>query len=80
MKIRITGTLAELSEAGARLAEVFELREVSEPYQNRGGSQLYRLYVEAALPTDGSPAGGVPARRADSERLDRPPRRLPRGC
>lgn len=50
MKIRIMGTLDELSEAAARLGEVFELLEVSDPYQNRGTSKLYRLYVEAAIP------------------------------
>lgn len=50
MKIRIMGTRAELEEAAARLGEVFELLEVSEPYQNRGGSKLYRLYVEAVVP------------------------------
>ncbi|TDX84974.1 hypothetical protein [Amycolatopsis arida] len=51
MKLRLTGTLAELSEAAALLGEVFELLEVSEPYPNRGTSKLYRLYVDADLPT-----------------------------
>lgn len=49
MKIRITGTHAELHQAAARLGEVFEVLEVSQPYPNRGASQLYRLYAEARL-------------------------------
>jgi hypothetical protein len=49
-ELRITGTRAELSKAGALLGDVFEVLEVSEPYKNRGESQLYRLYVEATIP------------------------------
>jgi hypothetical protein len=52
MKFRITGTLAELRRARALLGETFDVREASEPYPNRGDSTLYRLYVDAELPTD----------------------------
>ncbi|MEU6562663.1 hypothetical protein [Nocardia nova] len=46
MKIRLTGTLPELREAGALLGQVFDVLELSEPCPNRGASTLYRLYVE----------------------------------
>jgi len=55
MKIRLTGTLAELSQATALLSEVFELLEISEPYPNRGASTLYRLYAEADIPKPDGP-------------------------
>ncbi|MGF0320641.1 hypothetical protein [Nocardia fluminea] len=54
MNIRLTGTPDELREACARLGEVFELRELSEPYRNRGASKLYRVYVDVDLPTAGT--------------------------
>ncbi|WP_331758541.1 hypothetical protein OG225_40750 (plasmid) [Nocardia sp. NBC_01377] len=51
MKFRITGTLDELHRARALLGETLHVREASEPYPNRGDSTLYRLYVDADLPT-----------------------------
>lgn len=51
MKIRITGTLAELYEVRALLGDVLDVLEASEPHQNRGDSQLHRLYVEYVFPT-----------------------------
>lgn len=49
MNIRLTGTPDELQEACARLNDIFEVREVSDPYPNRGASKLYRLYVDVDL-------------------------------
>ncbi|WP_063128686.1 hypothetical protein [Nocardia fusca] len=51
MKIRLTGTPTELRAATALLGEVFELREVSAPYPNRGTSTLHRLYIDVGIPT-----------------------------
>ncbi|GGK68839.1 hypothetical protein [Nocardia camponoti] len=59
MKFRITGTLDELRRARALLGETFDVREASQPYLNRGDSTLYRLYIDAELPTDATdPAAG----------------------
>ncbi|MBC7301030.1 MAG: hypothetical protein H5T78_08750 [Nocardia sp.] len=52
MKIRMSGTLAELRAARALLGETFDVREASEPYPNRGDSQLYRLYLDAEIRTE----------------------------
>ncbi|WP_236567331.1 hypothetical protein [Nocardia sp. CY41] len=53
----MTGTLAELSEARTLLGDVFELIEASEPYPNRGGSKLHRVYVEAEIRSHTTSAG-----------------------
>ena len=49
MKIRIMGTEDECREVAERLAGIVEVLEVGGPYQNRGGSQLVRVYVEAHI-------------------------------
>lgn len=47
MKIRITGTQKETAAAAELLRVVFDVREISEFYPNRGASKLGRVYVEA---------------------------------
>jgi hypothetical protein len=46
VKIRLEGTPKECAQAAPRLAEVFEVVSVSDPYPNRGHSLLVRVYVE----------------------------------
>ena len=45
VKIRLMGTLEDLERFVADLSTHYHLLEVSEPYKNRGNSELYRLYV-----------------------------------
>lgn len=45
MKIRITGNREELAEAVERLKEVFEIKNISKPYDNRNSTDC-RIYVE----------------------------------
>jgi hypothetical protein len=49
VKIRLQGTRQECQQAAARLAEVFDVVSVSDPYPNRSRSLLVRLYVEVHL-------------------------------
>ena len=49
MKIRLEGTPQECEQAAPRLAEVFDVASVSDPYPNRGRSVLVRVYVEVRL-------------------------------
>jgi hypothetical protein len=48
VKIRLEGTPQECQQA-PRLAELFEVVSVSDPYPNRGASRLVRVYVEVRL-------------------------------
>lgn len=48
-KIRLEGTRQECEQAAPRLAEVFDVVSVSDPYPNRGRSLLVRVYVEVRL-------------------------------
>jgi hypothetical protein len=50
MKIRIHGTEEECKAAVELLGRVFDLRSVSEPFQDRGRSVLVRVYIEAEPP------------------------------
>jgi Single-strand binding protein family len=49
VKIRLEGTRQECEQAAPRLAEVFDVVSVSDPYPNRGRSLLVRVYVEVRL-------------------------------
>jgi hypothetical protein len=51
VKIRLEGTPQECEQAAPRLAEVFDVVSVSDPYPNRGRSLLVRVYVEVRLGT-----------------------------
>ncbi|UUV34358.1 hypothetical protein NQK81_13185 [Amycolatopsis roodepoortensis] len=65
MRIRVEGTTAETERAAELLAEVFEVREVSSFYPNRGRSTLGRVYVDVEFGTSGRPV------RATATRVDR---------
>jgi len=43
------GTAEECQRAAPRLAEVFDVVSISDPYPNRGRSRLVRVYVEVRL-------------------------------
>lgn len=45
MNIRLMGTLDEVTAASALLEKSAEVLEISDPYPNRGRSQLYRVYI-----------------------------------
>ena len=47
MRIRLHGTEEECRETAELLAEVMDVRSVSEPYPDRGRSVLVRVYIEA---------------------------------
>jgi hypothetical protein len=49
VKIRLEGTREECQQATPRLAELFEVVSISQPYPNRGRSLLMRVYVEIRL-------------------------------
>lgn len=49
MKIRLMGLPDQVDTAIARIATVLDVVEVSEPYKNRGDSQLVRRYMEVQL-------------------------------
>lgn len=51
MKIRLEGTGPELAEAVPELRKLFRISSVSRPYKNRD-NELYRVYVDAELPSD----------------------------
>jgi hypothetical protein len=65
VKIRLEGTPTECDQAAPRLAEVFDVVSVSDPYPNRGRSQLVRVYVEVRL---------GPQRNVDHDRATAPTR------
>ena len=73
MKIRMEGTAEECQQAAPRLAEVFEVVSVSDPYPNRGRSRLIRVYVEARLDPERTPPGTTesPRQRGTLYRADR---------
>jgi hypothetical protein len=54
VKIRLHGTEEECAEGAKRLAQVFSVVPVSEPYADRGRSSLFRVYCEVRL--DGEPS------------------------
>lgn len=49
MKIRLTGSAPECDRLLARLAQVVEVREVSDFYPNRAPSALGRVYLDVEL-------------------------------
>ncbi len=53
MKFRIEGTTQETGAAAELLREVFNVREVSSFYPNRGRSTLGRVYVDVEFPQPG---------------------------
>jgi hypothetical protein len=65
VKIRLEGTPKECEQAAPRLAEVFDVVSVSDPYPNRGRSLLVRVYVEVRL---------GPARDVHQDDATAPPR------
>jgi hypothetical protein len=50
VKIRLRGTADACRQAAERLAAVFQVLSVSDPYPDRGHSVLVRVYIEAELP------------------------------
>lgn len=50
MKIRLHGTRGECEFAADRLRNAFRVVSISEPYRDRGESQLVRVYVEVRIP------------------------------
>ncbi len=52
VKIRLEGTPEECQQAAPRLAEVFEVVSISDPYPNRGRSRLVRVYLEIRLASE----------------------------
>jgi hypothetical protein len=55
MKLRLEGTAAECEQVACQLAGVVKVVSVSEPYPNRGRSQLVRVYIEVRLDAKGTP-------------------------
>lgn len=53
MKIRIEGTMQETVAAAELLREVFDVREISHFYPNRGRSTLGRVYVDVGIAQSG---------------------------
>jgi hypothetical protein len=62
--IRIEGTLRECQQATTRLAEVFDVVSISDPYPNRGRSSLVRVYLEIRLGDQRRADHGAAVRRA----------------
>lgn len=60
MRIRLTGTAEETQAAVTVLADLFEVREVSEFYPNKGTTRLGRIYLDTE-PLDIEPSGRAPA-------------------
>lgn len=46
MKICLHGTLDEVERAAEKIRSVFRVVSVSDPYKDRGESDLYRIYIE----------------------------------
>lgn len=57
MKIRLHGTRGECEFAADRIRDAFRVVSISEPYRDRGESQLVRVYVEVRIP--GEEASGA---------------------
>ncbi|MGH4018117.1 MAG: hypothetical protein ACRDT0_02510 [Pseudonocardiaceae bacterium] len=74
MRVRLSGARAELAAAVDSLAAVFELREVSDFYPNRGAGALGRVYLDVE-PDQAPDAGPV---RAGAGRADPSGRAGPR--
>jgi hypothetical protein len=55
VRIRLHGTPAECRRGAARLREAFRVVSVSDPYPDRGTSDLVRVYAEVRL--EAAPAG-----------------------
>ena len=53
IKIRLQGTLEDLERSKAVIRSQFNVLSESEPYQDRGMSKLYRIYVECEVKSDG---------------------------
>lgn len=49
MKIRLHGTLDEVKDGIERLKNIFQVVSVSNPYKDRGESELYRVYVDVRM-------------------------------
>jgi hypothetical protein len=49
VKIRIEGTPEECQQATPKLAQLFDVVSISDPYPNRSQSRLVRVYVELRL-------------------------------
>lgn len=49
MRVRLSGTTAEVAEAASRLRSVFEVVEESADYPNRPPSIVVRRYLEVRL-------------------------------
>jgi hypothetical protein len=47
MKIRLHGTLEEVTESTSIIKKAFHVVSISRPYKDRGESELYRVYIEA---------------------------------
>jgi hypothetical protein len=71
VKIRLEGTRQECQQAAARLAELFEVVSVSDPYPNRGRSLLVRVYVEVRLKRDAGQDDATAPPRATIHRARR---------
>lgn len=50
MKIRLHGTPDEVRQAANRLREAFRVVSESDPYPDRGASELVRVYLEIRPP------------------------------
>jgi hypothetical protein len=49
VKLVSEGTRKECDQLAPRLAELFDLVSISDPYPNRGRGRLVRVYVEVRL-------------------------------
>jgi hypothetical protein len=56
MKLRLEGTSAECEQAACQIAEVLDVVSISDPYPNRGRSQLIRVYLEIRLDPEDAPS------------------------
>jgi hypothetical protein len=77
VKIRLEGTQEECQQATPRLAELFEVVSISDPYPNRGRSLLVRVYVEVRLDRDRQVDEDGPAVRRPRATIYRAGRELP---
>jgi hypothetical protein len=59
MKLRLHGTPEEVTQATRRLAEVLDVVAVSDPYPDRGASELVRVYLEIRLPPTPAASGAT---------------------
>jgi hypothetical protein len=77
VKIRLEGTLEECQQVAPRLAEVFEVVSVSDPYPNRGRSRVVRVYVEIRLTPERAVDQGLAADRHPRATIHRAGQVLP---